>query len=56
MYFTFLGAYQPQILVTDHERAWQLSASYNGILLGLGLLAYFAAAVIFSRRDLPAPL
>ena len=56
MYFTFLGAYQPQVLVTDQERAWRLLASYNGTLLGLGLLAYVAAAIIFSRRDLPAPL
>jgi hypothetical protein len=31
-------------------------AWYDGILLGIGIVAYLIGAVIFSRRDLPAPL
>jgi ABC-2 type transport system permease protein len=29
---------------------------YNSILIGIGLVAYIAATVVFQRRDLPAPL
>ena len=29
---------------------------YDSILIGLGLVAYLGAAVIFCHRDLPAPL
>lgn len=29
---------------------------HNGVLVAIGLAAYLAAAVIFSRRDLPAPI
>lgn len=29
---------------------------YNGILLAVGALGYIAAAIVFHRRDLPAPL
>jgi hypothetical protein len=28
----------------------------NAVLLGVGAVAFIAAAVIYSRRDLPAPL
>jgi ABC-2 type transport system permease protein len=56
LYFTFHGAYQPQLMVTAPERAWELSLQLNGVLIGLGLAAYVLAAVIFCRRDLPAPL
>jgi len=56
MWTTFLGAYQPQILATEPEQVWELSLRYNGVLLGLGLLAFVLSAVIFCRRDLPAPL
>ena len=37
--------------------AWQLGGlGYDGLLLGLGLVAYIAACAIFWRCDLPAPL
>ncbi|MBX9788540.1 MAG: ABC transporter permease [Pirellulales bacterium] len=59
-YTTFFGAYEPQGLIAEYLRepdaAWQLLAQYNAVLLGLGLVAYVAGAVIFCRRDLPAPL
>ena len=54
--FTFLGAYWPQALALAGDRVWELSWRYNGVLLGLALLCYLAAAVIFNDRDLPAPL
>jgi ABC-2 type transport system permease protein len=54
--FTFLGAFEPQVLVRDWRTAWPLLAYYDGILVGLGLLALAAAAHHFARRDLPAPL
>lgn len=60
-YASFLSSHEPQPLVAaaaDPARtdaAW-LSWQYNAPMIGLGLLAYVAAAVIFSRRDLPAPL
>jgi hypothetical protein len=53
---TFLGAFEPQILIIDMKNAWSLSLQYNGALLGLGLVAYVLAAVVFARRDIPAPL
>ncbi len=44
-------------LAQDENGLWSLpgALSYNGLLLGIGLLAYLLAAVIFVRRDLPAP-
>jgi len=53
---TFLGAFEPQVLVRDSQTAWAVLAYYNGILVGLGLAAFIAAGLIFARRDLPAPL
>ena len=53
---SFLSLVEPQAFVARPDQAWQLLLHYNGILLGLGLLAYAMAAVIFCRRDLPAPL
>jgi len=55
-YLSVLNAYEPQRLVGGGPEAWSLLAHYDGILLGIGVLAYVAGAVIFSRRDLPAPL
>lgn len=53
-YLSFLSAYEPQRLILERQQTWSLSLSYNGTLVGLGLLAYLAAAVIFSRRDIPS--
>jgi len=55
-YLTFFGAFEPQAMVSQTDRAWELLLRYNGILVGLGLASYIAATVIFCRRDLPAPL
>jgi len=55
-YLSILNAYEPQRLVGDPSTSWPLLATYDGVLLGLGIAAYAIGAVIFCRRDLPAPL
>jgi hypothetical protein len=55
-YLSVLNAYEPQQLVGGGPDAWRLLGWYDGILLAIGLAAYAVGAVIFSRRDLPAPL
>jgi len=55
-YLSVLNAYEPQRLVGGTADAWRLLGWYDGILLGIGIAAYALGAVIFSRRDLPAPL
>lgn len=55
-YLSVFNAYEPQRLVGDPAEAWQRLAQYDGVLLGIGLVAYAAGAVIFTKRDLPAPL
>jgi len=65
-------AYEPQkfisIAARSPEDTWSFTRlaengivelgplSYNGILLGIAAAGYIAAAVVFHRRDLPAPL
>lgn len=56
MYGTFLGAFEPQVMIVLPERAVAMSWRYDCTLIGLGLAAYVLATVTFSRRDLPAPL
>jgi ABC-2 type transport system permease protein len=56
MYATFLGAYEPQVMIIEPDKAWEMSLSHDSTLIGLGLACYVAAAIVFSRRDLPAPL
>lgn len=55
-YLSVFNAYEPQRLVGGGADAWWLLGWYDGILLGIGVAAYALGAVIFSRRDLPAPL
>jgi ABC-2 type transport system permease protein len=71
-YGSFFTAYEPEILVSiaanRPEDTWTLLQTqqgefvalgplgYIGVLVGVGAFGYLAAAVIFSRRDLPAPL
>jgi len=49
-------AYEPQRLVSGTAEAWWLVARYDAVLIGIGLAGYLAGAVVFARRDLPAPL
>ena len=55
-YGTFLGAFDPQSLAVYPQTAWAELAWRSGCLIGLGIAAYAAAAAVFCRRDLPAPL
>jgi ABC-2 type transport system permease protein len=66
-YLSFFTPFEPQLLVGARNRAWAWwvasgesfalgGLGYDSILIGLGLLFYVVAAVIFCRRDLPAPL
>ena len=55
-YLSILNAYEPQRLVGGAAGSWRLLAWYDAVLLGIGAAAYLVGAVIFSRRDLPAPL
>jgi ABC-2 type transport system permease protein len=59
-WFTFFGAYEPQgmiseMLVRPHV-AWTMSWRYDGTLLGLAMLGFAVAGVVFAQRDIPAPL
>ena len=67
-YLTFMSAYKPQTMVAHADEAWSLFAYRDGavaglglgalpiVLIGLGLIFYVAGAVIFNRREIPAPL
>lgn len=67
-YTSFLRAYKPQSMVARPDEAWSLWVYQDGavadlglggqqiLLLTLGLLCYVMGAVIFSRREIPAPL
>lgn len=67
-YTSFFTPFEPQLLVGDAARAWALwidgsgnslvlgGLGYDSVLVGLGLASYAVASIIFSRRDLPAPL
>jgi ABC-2 type transport system permease protein len=55
-WLSVFNAYEPQRLVSGQPDAWWLLARYDAALLGIGLAGYLAGAVIFARRDLPAPL
>jgi len=54
-YLSFLTAFEPQQLILIHNDATRgLAWQYDGILLAIGLAGYAAAAVVFTRRDIPA--
>jgi hypothetical protein len=65
---SFLTAYNPQSMVAKSDAAWSLLAYRDGaiaglglggqvvVLFGLGIASYVAGAVVFNRREIPAPL
>lgn len=67
-YASFLTVYTPEAMVARPEEAWSVLAYKDQSLIGLGLgggslllltiglLCYVAGAVIFNRRELPAPI
>jgi ABC-2 type transport system permease protein len=66
-WFSFFTAFEPALWVMRSEGAWVFwyetangmrpgGLAYDGLLLGLAAAAYAGAALVFCRRDLPAPL
>jgi ABC-2 type transport system permease protein len=55
-YFSFLTPYEPQRFIDPQFDPMALAVSYDVPLIALGLACYTIAAVIFTKRDLPAPL
>ncbi len=53
-YGSFLNAFHPQRLILMPEEAGWLATKYNLTLIGLGLVCYVLATIIFTRRDVPA--
>ncbi len=65
---SFLTAYNPQSMVARPDEVWSLLAYRNGavaglgvggqvvVLFALGIACYVAGAVVFNRREIPAPL
>lgn len=56
IYASFLGAFEPLLFINDAENGWRFALQYNGVLVGLGITAYTVAAMVFCKRDLPAPI
>jgi hypothetical protein len=52
-YASFLAAFEPQRLILMKTGAWEASLWCDGTLVGLGLLGYLAAGVVFTVRDVP---
>ncbi|MEX2140238.1 MAG: ABC transporter permease subunit [Pirellulales bacterium] len=55
-YASIFWPFEPQRMVANNAAAWPLLIEYNTPLILVGLVSYIAGAVIFCRRDLPAPL
>jgi ABC-2 type transport system permease protein len=67
-YVSYFTAFEPQAVVATAARRWSFfvtsadgswvagALTYDTILFGAGFACYLVAAVIFARRDLPAPL
>jgi ABC-2 type transport system permease protein len=57
---TILSAYEPTLLTLalhrEPDKFWPMFYQYNAWLFGLGGLLLALSAVIFCRRDVPAPL
>ena len=53
-YLSFLTAFEPQQLILM-EDAWSQTLWLSGTLLGIGLLGYLVAILVFTWRDIPVP-
>ncbi len=54
-YLSCLSAFEPQkLILLEPEVTQPMACRYNATLVGLGLASYCLAAVVFSRRDIPA--
>jgi ABC-2 type transport system permease protein len=52
-YCTFLCTFKPQELILMQGSTLWTQVTYDGVLLGIGVICYAAGIVIFSRRDIP---
>jgi len=67
-YASFMSAYEPQAMVARPTEVWSVLVYRDGViagvglgglqlvLIGLGIACYVAGAIIFNRREIPAPL
>jgi ABC-2 type transport system permease protein len=55
-YLSVFWPFEPQRLLANNPDAWPLLAQYNTPLLIVGAVGFALGGVVFSRRDLPAPL
>ncbi len=67
-YFSFFHTYNPQTMVAHPEEActfWEYQdnaivglglGGHQLVLLGIGLACYVVGAIVFNRREIPAPL
>lgn len=53
-YLSFLTAFEPQQLILMPD-AWSRALWLSGTLIGLGLLGYLLAILVFTWRDIPVP-
>ena len=54
LYLSFLTPFDAPQLILGDEATRGLAWSYDGTLLAVGLCGYAAAAVVFTRRDIPS--
>jgi ABC-2 type transport system permease protein len=67
-YASFMSAYEPQAMVARPAEVWSVLVYRDGVvagvglgglqlvLIGLGIACYVGGAIIFNRREIPAPL
>jgi ABC-2 type transport system permease protein len=67
-YLSFMSAAKSQSMVARPEEAWSLLAHHDGAITGIGLgglqlvflaiggVCYFGGAIVFNRREIPAPV
>jgi hypothetical protein len=54
-YLSCLTTFEPHQLILMREGVWSASIEYNAPMLGVGLAAYAAAAIVLTLRDIPVP-
>ena len=54
-YLSFVSLFAPQRFIAVPEDAASLAWRYDGSLVGIGLLSYALASMVFALRDIPQP-